>query len=138
LSEDFSLEVRNRREEIAPAIESAEAWLEGQQAPANITYFVNLAIEEIVTNCIQYGYEDSQEHTILISMRVAGRMLAMQIVDDGRAFDPLAAAPPDVTSDLADRPPGGLGIYLLRKLSDGMTYDRVNRTNRITLLKKFA
>jgi anti-sigma regulatory factor (Ser/Thr protein kinase) len=138
LPENFSVEVRNRREDLAPAIEAAEAWLEQEQVPPNLAYFVNLAIEEIVTNCIQYGYGDDQEHVIRITMSLADRVMTMQIVDDGHAFDPLAAPPPDLTANVADRREGGLGIYLLRKLADDMTYERYNGTNRITLAKRFA
>src|SRR5215472_15030611 len=136
--EDFSIEVRNRREDIAPAIQAAQAWLADRQAPPNIAYFADLAIEEILTNCIQYGYDGNLEHMILITMAIADKVLTMQIVDDGRAFDPVAVPPPDLSINLADRREGGLGIYLLRKLSDAMTYERDNGTNRITLLKMLA
>ena len=135
---NFSVEVRNRREDLAPAIEAAEAWLEKERVPPSIAYFANLAIEEVVTNCIQYGYDDDREHAIRITMSLADRLMTMQIVDDGEAFDPLAAPPPDLTAKVADRREGGLGIYLLRKLADDMTYERYNGTNRTTLAKKFA
>ena len=138
MGESFTIEVRNRRDAIAPAIESAEAWLEEQQAPPKVAYFVDLAIEEIVTNCIQYGYGDDLEHTIVIALTVADETLTMQIVDDGLAFDPLAAPPPDLSIAIQNRTEGGLGIYLLRNLADRITYDRRDGTNQITLIKKWV
>lgn len=136
MAESFRIEVRNRREALAPAMEAAEVWLEGWQAPPKVVYFVALAMEEIVTNCIHYGYGDEQEHTIVITLTVAEETLAVEIVDDGRPFDPLAAPEPDLSLQIQDRKIGGLGIHLLRNLADHMGYERLDGTNRITLEKK--
>lgn len=136
MAESFRIEVPNRREAIAPAMEAAEAWLDERQAPPKVAYFVALAIEEIVTNCIHYGYDDDREHTIAITLDVRDGTLAMRIVDDGRSFDPLAAPEPDFSIKVQDRREGGLGIHLLRNLADRIHYERVDGTNRITLEKK--
>ena len=138
MGESFRIEVPNRHDAIAPAMEAAEAWLEEQEAPSKVTYFVDLAIEEIVTNCIHYGYGDELEHTIAITLTVADEMLTLRIVDDGLAFDPLAARPPDFSIAIQNRTEGGLGIYLLRNLADRITYDRCDGTNQITLVKKWV
>jgi serine/threonine-protein kinase RsbW len=138
LGESFSIEVPNRREAIAPAMETAEAWLEKVQAPPRIVYFVDLAIEEIVTNCIHYGYSDDREHTILITLAVADETIIVTIKDDGDAFDPLAAPSPDFSIALKDRTEGGLGIHLLRNLADRVSYERRDGTNEMTLVKKLG
>ncbi len=119
-------------------MEAAEAWLEKLEAPSKVAYFVNLAIEEVVTNCIQYGYGDDLEHTIVIKLTVAEEMLTMQIVDDGLPFDPLAAPAPDFSVALQNRTEGGLGIHLLRNLADRVAYNRVNGTNTLTLVKNWV
>lgn len=136
MAESFRIEVPNRREAIAPAMEAAEAWLEERQTPSKVAYFVALAIEEIVTNCIHYGYDDEAEHTIVITLDVQDGTLAVGIVDDGRPFDPLAAPEPDLTIQVQDRRVGGLGIHLLRNLADRIHYERVDGTNRMILEKK--
>ncbi len=138
MGESFSIEVRNRREAIAPAMEAAEAWLGKVQVPPRTVYFVDLAIEEIVTNCIQYGYSDDREHTILITFAVADGTISLKIVDDGDAFDPLAAPSPDFSIAIKDRTEGGLGIHLLRNLADHISYERREGTNQLTLVKKLA
>ena len=48
----------------------------------------------------------------------------MEVEDDGRPFNPLEAAPPDVNSPVEDRPIGGLGIYLVRRVMDDLEYRR--------------
>lgn len=138
MGESFIIEVPNRLEAIAPATEAAESWLEQKQAPPKTMYFANLAIEEIVTNCIRYGYADDREHIIVITLTVVEDTLTMRVVDDGRAFDPLTAPAPDFSSELESRVEGGLGIHLLRSLADGIAYERRDGTNQITLVKNLS
>ena len=138
MGESFSIQVRNRQEAIAPAMEAAEAWLEKIEASPRIVYFVDLAIEEIVTNCIHYGYSDDREHTIHITLSVADGTITVRIVDDGDAFDPLEAPAPDFSIAIDDRTEGGLGIHLLRNLADRVLYERRNGTNEITLVKNLS
>jgi serine/threonine-protein kinase RsbW len=134
--ESLSLHVRNTVDAITPASEAAEAWLGEQQTSPEAGFLVSLAIEELVTNCIKYGYDDAGEHTIDIELSLAGHTLTMIVVDDGHPFDPLAAPPPDLSLAIEDRPIGGLGIHLLRELADDVTYERRDGTNRLTLTKR--
>ena len=63
-------------------------------------------------------------------------MLAIEIADDGRAFDPLQAPAPDIGASLQDRAMGGLGIYLVRKTMDTVAYRRQDGRNVVTLTKR--
>jgi anti-sigma regulatory factor (Ser/Thr protein kinase) len=138
LGESLRIEVKNSHDAIAPAAARAEAWLETHHPSARAMYLVPLAIEEIVTNCIQYGYDDGGDHTIVITLSIADRILTMTVVDDGHEFDPLANAAPDLSLDVENRPIGGLGIHLLRNLTDRMTYERRDGLNRLTLIKRLS
>lgn len=131
----LALKVPNIREAIQPATAEAEAWLEARQVSPEASLLVTLAIEELVTNCIKYGYDDADAHVIDIELALADGRLTMVVVDDGHAFNPLTAAPPDLEQSLEDRPIGGLGLHLLRELADEMYYVRVDGTNRLTLTK---
>lgn len=136
MGESLTLEVRNSRDAIAPASERAEAWLLRQAPSPEALYFVLLAIEELVTNCIAYGYDDGGEHIIVIVLSVTDQVLTMIVIDDGHPFDPLAVPSPDLSLDIQDRPIGGLGIFLLRELCDQIAYERRGDTNRLTLTKQ--
>lgn len=136
MGDSLTLEVRNSRDAIAPASEAAEAWLMRHEPSPEALYFLLLAIEELVTNCIAYGYDDAGEHTIALSLSVADHKLTMTVIDDGHPFDPLAAPPPDLSLDIQHRPLGGLGIFLLRELADHMAYEHLDNTNRLTLTKR--
>lgn len=138
MGEGLTLEVRNSRDAIAPACESAELWLQKLGPAPETLYFVQLAIEELITNCIKYGYDDSGEHTIVIVLSVADEHLSITLIDDGHPFDPLAVPPPNLSLDIQDRPIGGLGIFLLRELADEMTYERRDGRNRLTLSKRMV
>jgi len=136
MPETFNLRVVNTVEAIPPASEAAEAWLAERQVAPNVVFLVTLAIEELVTNCIKYGYDDADAHTIDIELSVDASKLTMVVADDGHPFNPLAATPPDLSLAIEDRPIGGLGIHMLRELTDEMTYERRDGANRVTLIKR--
>lgn len=138
MAETLTIEVRNTTDAIAPASARAEAWLEAFDPSPKAMYLVPLAIEEIVTNCINYGYDDTDEHTIFITLSVADQTLTMTVVDDGHAFDPLARSTPDLSVAVEDRQIGGLGIHMLKNLADGMAYERRDGTNCLTLTKRLT
>jgi len=135
VGESLTLEVRNSADAIAPASAKAEAWLEQHQPSPQALNLVLLAIEELVTNCIKYGYDDGGEHTITVVLSIDGESLAVNVIDDGHPFDPVTAPGPDVYLPVEDRSIGGLGLHLLRHLADHMTYERRDGTNRLTLTK---
>ncbi len=85
----------------------------------------NLVLEEVVSNIIAYAYRDCQDHFIKISAipQVNGA-LVLRVEDSGRPFNPLNVAEPELTyDDLENCNIGGLGIHLVRKLMDDVSYD---------------
>jgi len=134
----LTIEVPNSRDAIAGASADAEAWLREHKASLKITNLVLLAIEELVINCIDYGYDDSAEHTIVIDLSIDEQNLTITVIDDGHPFDPLTAPAPNFSVDVQDRPVGGLGIHLLKQLADQVAYERRDSTNRITLTKRMS
>ena len=136
MNEPLRLRITNSVEALGPASDAATAWLEANDIPPAAALLANLAIEELVTNCIKYGYVDSNEHLIDVDMRVTDGRLVVHVTDDGRAFNPLEAAAPDLSLPLEERPVGGLGLHLLRTMSDAMTYERRDHRNSTTLVKR--
>jgi anti-sigma regulatory factor (Ser/Thr protein kinase) len=136
VGESVTIKVRSSPEAIAPASAKAERWLESHHPSPKVLNLVLLAIEELVTNCIQYGYDDAHEHTILIVLSMNDKNLTMNVIDDGHPFDPLTRPAPDSSAAIHERPIGGLGIHLLRQLADHIEYERRDGTNRLTLTKR--
>jgi anti-sigma regulatory factor (Ser/Thr protein kinase) len=99
------------------------------------TYLLNLAVEEIFTNIVKYGAPDGGD--VSIRADVAGGKLVVEIVERGaEPFDPTQVPDADVTAPLEDRRPGGLGLHMLRKLMDEMTYAHVNGDSHIRMTKR--
>jgi anti-sigma regulatory factor (Ser/Thr protein kinase) len=134
----ITLRVPATNESIRPATVQAEEWMSEQGVSTDAFFLASLAIEELVTNCIKYGYDDSNEHTIDVVLTVDDGTLRIEVVDDGKAFNPLDAPEPDTSLPMKDRPIGGLGIHLLRELADDATYERRDRMNRLVLMKRMS
>ncbi|MDI6100433.1 ATP-binding protein [Actinoplanes sp. NEAU-A12] len=97
---------------------------------------LRLAVEELVTNTIVHGYGDSRGawQQLLLDSGVESDQVWVRIVDDAPPFDPTRCQPPrDLDSPLADRTPGGLGLYLAGQSVDRMTYEYSGGRNRVTL-----
>jgi serine/threonine-protein kinase RsbW len=96
---------------------------------------VNLAVEELFTNIISYGYPDDKEHVVTVSVRYEDGALLVRVEDDGMAFNPKRASDPDLKCPLEQSKIGGLGIYLARKLMDEFEYERKGGKNIIRMKK---
>ena len=123
---------------ISSAAARIDAFCAAHGLSPGIRFDVTLAVEELVTNTIGYGYDDGGEHSIDVVLRIEGDTLTVEIADDGRAFDPLQAPEPDLGAPLEERAVGGLGIYLVRKTMDGVAYRRQDGRNVVTLTKHVA
>ena len=134
----LTLHVPGTMDAIHPATVQAETWLAEQQVSFEAMYLVSLAIEELVTNCIKYGYRDANGHTIDFLLSVDEGVLSLEVVDDGNPFNPLDAPRPDLSLPPEKRPIGGLGLHLLRELADEMRYERRDGTNRLSLTKRMS
>ena len=94
---------------------------------------LHVALDEILTNIIRYGYTDDRMHEINIRLSIESGSLVVTIEDDGRAFDPLTLPEPDVSAPLQQRRAGGLGVHLVRNLMNEVEYDRSADGNRLVL-----
>ena len=90
---------------------------------------VELVCEEILVNIIRYAYPD-RRGSVDISAGVSNSMFQVVFTDTGIPFNVELSPDPDLSRNLADRKPGGLGIHLSRQLSDQLTYDHENDRNR--------
>ena len=101
-----------------------------------LVYAINLALEEALANIITYGYDDEDQHDIEIAFVRNGDVLTMSVTDDGHKYDPTLNSNPDVTLPIGERPVGGLGIFLIRKIMDKVDYQWSESKNHLILTKK--
>ena len=137
---DHSLEIAlaNDLREIAGVAAKIDAFCESRTLAPQIAYAVNLAIDEVLTNTISYGYDDDEQHRIELILCLEGANLVVIIVDDSRAFDPSLLREPDIAASIEDREVGGLGLYLVQQMMDGVDYQRRDGCNVVTLTKSTA
>jgi anti-sigma regulatory factor (Ser/Thr protein kinase) len=95
---------------------------------------VALAVEEAVVNICLHAYAEwPGEIVITCAHDHDAERLMIEIVDTGKAFDILSARDPDLTEDLDAREIGGLGVFLVRTLTDDLRYSRSANENRLQL-----
>lgn len=93
---------------------------------------LELSVEEAAVNTCRYAYPQG-EGTLEVSVWEEAGHIMVELADAGVAFDPLAKADPDLDQPLENRPVGGLGIHLIRRVTDGVDYRRTGDRNVLTL-----
>ncbi|MBQ3265460.1 MAG: ATP-binding protein [Ruminococcus sp.] len=97
---------------------------------------INVALEELFVNIAHYAYPDSAGKAT-IRVCVHSEYAEITLIDSGIPYDPLAKPDPDITLGAQDRPIGGLGIFMTKKLMDYVSYEYKNGRNILTIKKVF-
>jgi sigma-B regulation protein RsbU (phosphoserine phosphatase) len=124
LTPDTLITLRNDISEIQSLKDTWFKFARENNLSDQIIYDVGLALEEMVSNIIYYGYEDKKEHQIAVRLNLKNEKLVLEISDDGKEFNPLQYPQPDIKKPTGDREVGGLGIYIVRKIMDELQYHR--------------
>ena len=135
----IEISIVNDVSEIAGVADRIDEFCDAREIGPKITYALNLSIDEVLTNTINYGYDDDEPHRIEIALRKEADRLVVVIEDDSREFDP-SGPPPEVDFDatLEDRAVGGLGLFLVHELMDRVDYRRADGRNFVTLTKSLS
>ena len=133
----ISVTLVNQLFEVQKLSRLVEAFGEVEGLSTEAVFSMNLALDEVVTNIIRYAHEDDgRQHLIVVRLALDQDMLTAQVEDDGRAFNPLEAPPPDMGATIEDRPIGGLGIHLMRSVMNSVEYQREDGRNVLIMKKK--
>jgi sigma-B regulation protein RsbU (phosphoserine phosphatase) len=134
----LSVLLKNDLSELQRMNQIVTEFAERHGLASELVFRLTLVLEEVVTNVISYGYEDSSEHEISVRLSWKDPHIEIEIKDDGRPFNPLEAPPPDMGKPLAEKQVGGLGIHLVREMMDELEYRRENDKNLLILKGKFG
>ena len=97
---------------------------------------IDLAVDEILTNIASYAYAPGTgDMTIRVDVDPETRMATIVFLDSGVPYDPLQKADPDTTLSADERQIGGLGIFLVKKTMDAVSYERRDGRNILTVKK---
>ena len=101
---------------------------------------INIAVEELFVNIAHYAYKDMDPGKAWLKIGFDKDPLVMKLrfIDTGNPFDPVSRPDPDVTQKAEDRRIGGLGIYMVKKSMDSMSYERIGARNVLTITKRLV
>jgi anti-sigma regulatory factor (Ser/Thr protein kinase) len=132
---DFSYSLPDGGAGLSALLDALEEALAARGVPMAVASSVLIAADEVVSNVLNHG---GPAPSVEVAARVADGQVTVSIVDDGAAFDPLSAIAPDTGQSIEAREIGGLGIHLVRKLMDSVSYERRENRNRLLFSKGYA
>lgn len=137
-----TLEVPAKLEELENVNAFIHSELDRRLCPLRAQNQIDIAVEELFVNVVSYAYAgipDRRENTLRVSYTYTTDPPSIKIdfVDEGVAFNPLAKPDASTPSDIMDVPIGGLGILMAKKSVDEMTYERVDDTNVVSIVKRW-
>jgi serine/threonine-protein kinase RsbW len=128
----LSIALNNDRQELLRLAATVEKFGAEHHLSDDLTNNVNLVLDEIVSNVIKHGHAPTDPGGITITLSVDDTRLTIDISDGGIAFNPLEATPPDLDLPIMDRPVGGLGIHIVKTLTETADYRREGERNHLT------
>ena len=132
-----SITVEAKIENVDKVTEFVNEVLEEKECPLKVQMQLDVAIDEIFGNIAYYAY-GSGNATIQIEMEDNPPKITLTFIDQGIPYNPLESKDPDITLDIEDREIGGLGIFLVKKTMDELSYEYVDGQNILTMKKELA
>ena len=124
-------------EGVALVARAFDAFSAGNQLPREVAQVAQVALDEVLSNVVKAGFEPgARSRSMDVTFGVAEGDLEIVVSYEGVPFDPLVRQDPDTRAALDDRAVGGLGIYLVKKLMDGVSYERLEGANRLRMRKR--
>lgn len=112
--------------------------LERYDCPMKAQAQIDIAIDELFGNIVRYAYHpEVGSATVQVEVIEEPLAVAITFIDQGKPYDPLAKADPDVTLSAEEREIGGLGIYIVKKSMTEITYEYKDGRNILTIRKDF-
>ncbi len=128
------LNIEALTENLQQVLDFVDASLEEAECPVKTQMQIDVAVEEIFINIASYAYSPGKGDAT-VTMYVKDGVANITFCDSGTPYDPLAKEDPDVTLTASERPIGGLGIYMTKKMMDDVIYEHRDGCNILTLVK---
>jgi len=135
-AQSVEIVIRNSIAELANLRDGLERIGAKLGVPGKPLMQLQVALDEVASNVIKYGWPDGGNHELCVRITGQQDRIEVEIVDDGREFDP-RLAPPSEPQPAGRRQPGGLGIHLVKQLVDRLDYERVGGRNRTVMTKQY-
>ena len=136
MPKQWELTVDGRLENLATIADFVAKAAQASGLDERATFEVQMAVDEACTNVIQHSYGGEGKGEIALRCELADGDFVVTIRDHGRPFNPEAVPPPNLTSSLAERREGMLGLYFMRQLMDEVRFRFDAEGNKLTMVKK--
>jgi anti-sigma regulatory factor (Ser/Thr protein kinase) len=132
-----SIKVRDDLSEVARVQEELSGLWASRSLPPDIEMDVSVALEEVLSNVLRHSVVEGGSREIRVVFFVDAAGFEFEVSDGATPYDPLSRPDPDVSLPLSQREAGGLGIYLVRRLADEVSYERRDGRNHLRFRKLF-
>ena len=135
ISQEYKFELKNCLSELKVLNQHLNNW-GGDIGLQDISIArINICLDELLTNIVSYGFDDDFDHNIKFTLTGDNNSVIINIEDDGRPFNPLEKIDPDFPDNVESAKIWGLGIHIIRKLMDSVTYESKQGINKLTMRK---
>ena len=131
----LELEIINDLKEVSIVIAEFELFCRKNNVENSAIQKMNVVLDEIINNIINYGYPQDEERLISVKITIKNSSMTLTIIDDGKAFNPFEIDKPNLELSLEDRPIGGVGLHIVKNLMDNYAYERINDKNIVEIVK---
>ncbi len=131
--EHIYISFNNSITEFNYSLQKIISYFETGNYSEELKFNIQLCIDELVTNIINYGYPDEAEGKIEIYIDITSDKIIIKIFDDAIAYNPLDAPEPDLDAPIESRKIGGLGVFLVKNLTQNQFYERINNKNHFQI-----
>lgn len=128
-----TLILQNNPKELARLSQWVESFTQQHNIAKEVSFKMELAVVEAVSNIIDYAYEGEQS-AVSVSSVIVDNTIVIELKDSGRPFNPLALPGMEFADSLDDAKIGGWGIHLIKNYTDDCFYFREDKTNRLKMI----
>lgn len=130
------LNIQAAVENISTVTDFVNEQLEAVNCPMKAQIQIDIAIDELFGNIAHYAYNpDVGPATVRVEVKENPLSVIITFIDNGVPYDPLSAKDPNITLSAEEREIGGLGIYMVKKTMDDITYEYKNGQNILRVKK---
>ena len=130
------LNIEAKVENLDEVLAFVDEQLEAHDCSMKIQTQIDIAVEELFVNIAHYAYNpETGPATLRVEIQDEPLSVVITFIDNGIPYDPLAKPDPDITLSAEERQIGGLGIYMVKKSMDNITYEYKDGKNILSIQK---
>ena len=136
MSTHKTVQITNQRNQIDTVRKLFDDYSKENKLTEKTSHDIQMALDELLTNIVSYGYEDTDEHWIDVHFGIDDSALTVEIIDDSKPYNILERDDPDLSLSVEDKPIGGLGVFLIKKLMSSVDYYTKEGENHLVMTKE--